>query len=167
MNNTNNDEYEKVPVDVWLDATIVEIKRDENHETTFQGQTTMKDCIRFKFDIDGCEMPHYSRWLTFSYSAKANLYKRYITKLVAGCSEYFDFDIESLKGMKIKLMYSETTKDGKTFQNVEMVRPQGEKVNFDFTRSDIVQDAPPIETEIQNSEPLPFDDAPPPEYRGE
>lgn len=116
-------DYEKVPVDEWVKGNIAEIQRDENRETEFQGEKKVRDMVRFKFAIEGCQYPHYSRWMGFSYAEKANLYKKFLTPLVEEATPDMDFDLDILKGMDIKMMWANNGE----FQNLEMVRPLDKK----------------------------------------
>jgi hypothetical protein len=122
-------DYEKVRTDDWVTGEIEDIQREEKRDTGFKdeetGEPIIKDCIRFKFKLDGYEYPHYSRWLSFSYHEKANLLKKYVMNLVEGAQPDMDFDVERLKGMKVKLMWQ----DNGDFQNIEMIRPVEKKID--------------------------------------
>lgn len=124
-------EYEKVITDEWVIGIIEDIQRDENRDTGFKDEETqkpiIKDCVRFKFKLDGYAYPHYSRWMSFSYHEKSTLLKKYIFNLVEKAKPDFDFDIEKLKGLRVKLMWQ----DNGDFQNIEMVRPASEKIAVD------------------------------------
>lgn len=122
-------EYEKVNIQDWVPGIIEDIQHDEERETGFKdektGEPLIKDCIRFKFQLEGCSYPHYSRWMTFSYHEKANLYKKYLSSLVEGAKPDMDFDLDRLKGMKIKTMWANNGE----FQNLEMIRPVDKKLD--------------------------------------
>lgn len=124
-------DYEMVKTDDWVLGTIKDIERDEHHKTFFQGKEAEKDCVRLVFELEGYEYPHKSRWMTFNYSEKANLYNKYLISLVDGISPYCYFDIEKLKGLRIKTMWkTEKGKDGNDYQTIEIIRPAGEKIKY-------------------------------------
>lgn len=122
-------DYEKVKTDDWTTGIIEDIQRDEKRDTGFKdeetGESKIVDSVRFKFKLDGYNYPHYSRWLSFSYHEKSNLLKKYLFNLVEGAQPDFDFDIEHLKGMKIKIMWQ----DNGDFQNVEIIKPLEAKID--------------------------------------
>jgi len=62
--------------------------------------------------------------MSFSYGDKANLYLKYLVPLVEGAKPEMDFDIDHLKGMKIKTLW--ITKN--EFQNIDVIRPDGKKL---------------------------------------
>lgn len=121
-------EYEKVNTEDWVTGTIEEIQSDEKRDTGFKdeetGEPIIKHCIRFKFALDGYAYPHYSRWMSLSYHEKSNLLKKYLFNLVEDAQPDFDFDLERLRGMKVKLMWS----NNGDFQNIEMIRPIAAKI---------------------------------------
>lgn len=122
-------EYEKIKVDDWVLGVIEEIQRDEKRTTGFKdeetGEPIIKDCIRFKFNIEGCSYPHYSRWMTFSYHEKSGLYSKYLLSLVENAKPDMDFDLERFKQFKIKMMWA----NNGNFQNLELIRPAGNKID--------------------------------------
>lgn len=122
-------EYEKVNTEDWATGIIEDIQREEKRDTGFKdeetGEPLIKDCIRFKFKLDGYSYPHYSRWMSFSYHEKANLLKKYIFNLVEGAQPEMDFDLERLKSMRVKMMWS----NNGDFQNIEMIRPLEKKID--------------------------------------
>lgn len=125
---TNNIDYERVKVyDEWINATIEDIKLEENRRTGFKDDKTgadkYVDQVRFKFNLDGHSYPHYSRFITYSYGEKANLYLKYIKQLVAGAQPDLKFDLDLLKGMKVKLMFSQNG----DFDNLDQIRPAAGK----------------------------------------
>lgn len=121
-------EYEKVVTDEWVLGVIEEIQSDEKRDTGFKdeetGEPVIKHCIRFKFKIDGYNFAHYSRWMALSYHEKSNLLKKYLSNLVEGCTPDMDFDLDLLKGLPVKMMWSNSG----DFQNIEMIRPQQSKM---------------------------------------
>jgi hypothetical protein len=144
-------EFEKVEIDVWINGEIVDIKDDPERKTNFtdeDGKPKVVHGIQFVFKLEGYSFSHYSRWYTLSYSEKANLYKEVLVHLVDNCHEYMDFDLETLKGLKVKTMWNESKgKDGRIWQNLTQIRalgtkPKGEAVR---TESEDVGDEPPTE----------------------
>lgn len=124
-------DYEKVKTDDFIKAKIVDIERDEEHETTWKGEKKVRDCIRFKFMLEGYEQPHYSRWITFTYGDRGNLYNKYLVPLVAGAYPDCDFDIEELKGMVVKLLWAEKVyENGNVFQFIDTVRPFSDQLKY-------------------------------------
>ncbi len=124
-------DYEMVSTDDWVLGTLKDIERDEEHKTTFKGQEEIKDCIRFVFALDGYKYIHKSRWMTFVYSEKSNLYNKYLISLVDGIAPFCDFDVELLEGMRVKMMWkTEKGKDGNNYQRIELIRPVGEKIKI-------------------------------------
>jgi hypothetical protein len=128
---TNKTDFEKVTTDDFTMCTIEEITYDMEH--TFKGFATKEDpkpvdkvkpAVRFKFKVEGYEYPHYSRWMSFNLGSKSTLFIKFVSPLVDGINEDADFDLENLKGMKVKVLWAE--KNG--FQYPETVRPQGKKV---------------------------------------
>jgi len=92
-------DFEQVVVDEWITGEIEEIKYDMEHKSQFEGKERIRAAVRFKFKLDGYEYPHYSRWLTFNYSEKSNLFKDYLEPLVEGAKPDFKFDLDELKGI--------------------------------------------------------------------
>lgn len=132
-------EFERIPkYDEWIEGTISDIEYDENHKSTYQGEEKIRPCVRFKFGLKGCEFPHRSKWLTFSYGEKANLYKQFISVLVNDAEPDMDFDLDALKGFKIKTMWTEAGE----YDNLAMIRPLVEKIGAgETTGTPIVEDA--------------------------
>lgn len=112
--------------DEWIPGEIEEVRLDETHEFTFQGKTSIAEGIRLKFKLSGHEFGHYSRWMRYSFGEKSNLYTKYLRHLVENAQPDMDFDLDMLKGMKIKTMWS-LSEDGK-FDNLEQIRPLGKKI---------------------------------------
>jgi len=119
-------DFEKCPLDDFTQATIKDIQLEQTH--IFKGFPGAEDktcpAVRFVFEVEGMKFQHYSRWMKFNYGEKANLYVKFLSTLVEGAEPDMDFDLEALKGMKIKILWAE--KNG--FQFPETVRPQGKKV---------------------------------------
>lgn len=126
-------DYEKIPVDVWVEGTIQDIQYEAERKSMFKGQEKVGPAVRFKFAFEGCQYPHYSRWFSFSYDEKSNLYKKIVSQLVEGAEPGFDFDLDALKGMGIKTMWS----NNGDFQNLEMIRPLTEKITRSQPKEEI------------------------------
>ncbi len=122
-------DYERVETNDWTTGVIDEIQRDEERDTGFKdkktGEEVVRDCVRFKFKLEGYTYPHYSGWMSFGYGEKFNLFKKYITPLVKGAQPDMDFDLERLKNFPIKIMWV----NNGDYQNVEMVRPLKELID--------------------------------------
>lgn len=122
----NSVEYERVPVyDEWVNGEIVDIEYDLEHKRIWQGEEKVGPAVRLKFNLDGCKYPHRTKWLSFSYHEKSNLFTKYIVALVEGAKPNMDFDLDTLKAMKIKTMWSANG----DFDNLEMIRPAGAKIS--------------------------------------
>lgn len=118
-------DFEKVVTGDFITGTIDKIEYDENH--SFKGFDGKPDkispAIRFVFKLDDYEYPHRSRWMNFNMGEKANLYKKYVTKLVANAKPDMDFDLDELIGMKVKTIWE----DNGDFQNLESIYPAEQK----------------------------------------
>ena len=113
-------EFERIEeYDSWIEGTINEIEYKEDHTRKFNGEEKTGPACRFKFGLKGYEFPKRSRWLSFSYNEKSNLYKNFIQFLVEDAEPDMDLDLDELKGMDIKTMW---TRDG-DFDNLTMIRP--------------------------------------------
>jgi len=114
-------EYEKLDTNDFVSGMIEDINYDEKHQ--FRGgdgyDAKVRSAMRFKFMFTGYKFPHYSRWMVFNTGEKANLYLKYLCSLVEDAKPDMDFDMDELKGMKIRAMWSE--KNG--FQSLEVIRP--------------------------------------------
>lgn len=120
-------DFEKVKTDEWIPGTISEIQYNMEYKSAFEGKEKTGPAVRFKLALEGYQWPRYTRWMTFSYGEKSNLYKKYLSQLVEGATPDMDFDLDSLKGMPIKTMWA----NNDNFQNLEMIRPMGTKVSVD------------------------------------
>lgn len=121
-----NKDFEKVLVGEMLPGVIENVLYDQEHKFKgFQGkEDTVQPAVRFKFKLDGYEFAHYSRWYKFSYGEKANLYKIFLSKLVENAQPDMDFDLDLLKGLKVKTLWNENG----DFQNLESIFPAQGKV---------------------------------------
>lgn len=152
-------DFEKVPTNDFVNAVIAEIEYDENH--LFRGFATkdgksIPDTIRcgarFTFEIEGCKFPHKSRWMKLVYSKKAPVFKKYIMPLVEGAREYMDWDLDNLKGMRIKMLW----RDDGNFQDIDTVRPRDRalayKENAQIYKGDVQILEQKAEAEISEEE---------------
>jgi len=122
-------DYEKVETGVMIPGIIEKVEYDQEHNFKgFQGkEDTVQPAVRLKFKLEGSQYAHYSRWMKFTLGEKSNLYKKYVSKLVAGAVPDMDIDLDALNGMKIKTVWSEEN----GFQNIDAIYPDGAKVNAD------------------------------------
>lgn len=118
-------EYERVKSNEWISGTIAEVEHDPMRKSSFKGTEKVGPMVRFKFALDGYQFPHYSRWMSLSYADKANLYKTFIVELVEDAKPYMDFDMELLRGLKIKTMW----KAQGEFDNLFTICPLDKKVD--------------------------------------
>lgn len=120
-------EFEKVDTNDFVTGEIADIQYEQEH--LFKGYNGAEDkkrpAVRLKFKVDGYKHQHYSRWMTFSYGDKSNLFLKYLVPLVEGAQPDMDLDLDVLKGVKVKMLWSE--KNG--FQSVETIRPIGKKIS--------------------------------------
>jgi hypothetical protein len=120
-------EYEKLVIGEFITGEIEKVEYDENH--TFKGfqgkEDTVQSAVRFKFRFEGYNFPHYSRWMKFMYAPKANLFVKYVSKLVENAEPDMDFDLDLLTGFKVKTIWAENG----DFQNLESIFPVGKKVD--------------------------------------
>lgn len=118
--------YEKVPTGDFVLGEIVEIEYDMNH--TFKGfqgkEDTVQAGVRLVFKLDKCQHLHKTRWMKFSYHEKAGLYKSFLSKLVEGAAPGMEFDLDRIKGMKVKTIWA----DNGDFQNIENIFPLTKKI---------------------------------------
>jgi len=140
-------EFEKVKTDDFVSGSIEEIIYEKDHEFKFNGEMKKSDGVRLVFNVDGYKYPKKTPWMTFSYGEKTNLYKKYITSLVEGAFPDMDFDLDQLKGLKVKMLW----KDVGEYQHIETIRPVGKKVipvspkPEDITIADIEEENDAIE----------------------
>lgn len=146
-------DYEKVVIGEMIPGIIEVVEYDQERKFKgYQGkEDTIQPATRLKFKLDGYKFPHYTRWMKFSLGEKANLYKKYVSKLVENATPDMDMDMDILSGMKIKIVWSE---DG-DFQNIDAIYPVGPKVKADTVVVPTVDlDAPPIDENGPEAEPF-------------
>lgn len=117
-------EFEQVDTTDWILGVISDIQYNETYKRVWQGEEKIGPAVRLKFELEGYKFPHYSGWLSFGYSERSNLYKKYISSLVEGAIPDMDFDLDQLKGLPVKIMF----KQNGEYQNVELIRPVNGKV---------------------------------------
>ena len=139
--------YEKVKTDDFIQGIIDEIEYDKEHKFNNKGEEKIGPAVRFKFVLDGYKYPHRSKWMGFSYGEKSNLYSKFLTALVEGAKPDMDFDLDGLKGLKVKTLWSEKN----DFQTVETIRPVGKKILFVQEKSDLTETH-----EVETDEEVPF-----------
>lgn len=115
--------FEKVAIGELLKGTIAGIDYDNNHKFSFQGKESVHPAVRFVFSLDGYVYPHRTRWMKFNLGEKSNLFKQIVSKLVKDARPDMYFDLDELKGMVIKTLWSENN----DFQNLDSIFPIGEK----------------------------------------
>lgn len=118
-------EFEKVPTDDFVVGKIAEVQYDPEH--TFKGFDGAEDKkmqgVRFRFELEGCKYPHYSKWMKMVWSDKSNIFK-FCLDLVDGCSVDKPFDLSILNGMAVKTLWSNKGE----WQNLDKLRPVGGKI---------------------------------------
>jgi len=143
-------DYEKVVVGEMIPGKIEVVEYDQEHKFRgFQGkEDTTQPAVRLKFKLDGYKYPHYTRWMKFSLGEKANLYKKYVSKLVADAVPDMDIDLDILNGLPIKTVWGENG----DFQNIDAIYPAGLKV-----KADALVEHKAEETETDDPGPEPDD----------
>lgn len=135
-------QYEKVPVGDFVNGEISDVEYDMSHSFKgYQGkERTTQPGVRLVFKLDGCKYLHKTRWMKFSYHEKSGLYSKYLIKLVDGATPGMEFDLDKIKGMKVKTIWA----DNGDFQNIENIFPSGKKI--------VHMDIPDVEAELHNDE---------------
>lgn len=143
--------FEKVSTDGLVPGIIEDVAYDQLHKFKgFEGKPdTEEPAVRLKFKLEGCQYPHYTRWMRFNYGEKANLYKRVLVPLVEGAKPDMDFDLDQLKGMKVNTLWT----DNGDFQNLETMRPLGKKI---VPANVPLDKEPPAEVHEVDEEQVPF-----------
>ena len=147
--------YERIKVyDEWVKGTIDEIQLEENRATGFNdektGEPKFADMVRFKFTLEGHQYPHRSRWMSYSFGEKANLYNKYLAYLVEGAEPDMEFDLDHLNGFKVKTMWVQKG----DFDNLEAVRPLEAK--FPYKKDRVEPEEPPEEVLTQTDTEIQF-----------
>jgi len=125
---SNKTEFEKVVIDEWLVGEIADVQERLNENKRFKNKETGEDEVRsaqevrFVFELEGYSFKHYSRWMTISTHKESNLFKKYLSKLLAEPAGS-DIDLDQLKGMKVKTMWDNDEWNGQTYQNIVQIKP--------------------------------------------
>ena len=127
---------ERIKTDDFVNGVLTEIKYDPIHTFTYKGESKEGPAVKLIFQLDGYAETKSSGWLKFMYAEKCNLYKKYIVSLVEGAKPFMQFDIEQLKGIKVKILWKDSD-DGK-YQNIDVIRAAEAKiqVNPSFVAED-------------------------------
>ena len=144
-----NKEFEKVKTGDFIMGVIEEIEYDIEHKFKYKGTEKTAYAIRIKFKLEGYEHPHRTRWMTFTYGEKSNLYTKYLLKLVEGAYPDMWFDIDELRGMNVKTIWAEKN----NFQFIESIFPAGDKLKSDIQPK---EKAPEEHEETAGEEEVPF-----------
>ena len=141
--------FETVKVDEWINGEISEITYDMKHAF----KKTEGPAVRIKISLVGYKYPKMTPWMLFSYSKKSNLFILFVEPLIEGAYEYMNFDLDQIKGMKIKLMFEQKDQ----YQNIVRVRPLAEKIKPDAVPMSQAKEPDYAETlEDPNVEEIPF-----------
>ena len=126
-------EFEKVVVDEWVPGKIEAVQFDANktykakNKETGEWETKTAAHVRFKFALEGCRYPHYSRWMKASTNEKSNLYSKFLKYL---CPQYDCqdkvIDIDLLTGAAVKTMWENSGE----YQNLAQIRGQDPTLNI-------------------------------------
>ncbi|MBW2993471.1 hypothetical protein KY317_02765 [Candidatus Woesearchaeota archaeon] len=156
-------DYETVKIDEWIVGQISDVQERLGVDKTFKDKdgelkTKKVDQVRFKFELQGYQFPHYSRWMTLSTNENSNLYKKYISSLF-GTKFPADtlMNVEKLEGLFVKTMWDETImKDGRPFQFISKIRlndpNDADLIDLIANESEVDDDKP----EEENGEEIPF-----------
>jgi hypothetical protein len=131
-------EYEKVELDTWIPGIIEDIEYDMQRESMWEGKKKVGPAVRFKLKLDGYKYPKKTRWGSFNLGEKSNLYKKYVSVLVEGAKPDVVFDLDLLKGMAVKTMWSQNEE----YQNLEMIRPLNGMLKVEFKKPTKFAEAP-------------------------
>lgn len=122
----NRKDYEKVALGEFIFGVIEKVEYDMQHKSNYQGQEKVGPAARLKFRLDGYQFPHCTRWMSFSYAEKSNLFTKYLSKLVDNAEPDMKFDLDKLTGMNVKTLWAEKN----DFQFVESIWPADKKIPF-------------------------------------
>lgn len=117
-------DFEKVVIGEFINGEICDIEYEMEHKFVYKGQEKIAPAVRLVFKLDGYEYKHRTRWMTFNYGEKSNLYQKYLVKLVENAKPDMDFDLDGLKGMLVKTIWQEQN----DFQSVESIFPLKNKI---------------------------------------
>jgi len=124
-------DFEQVALGELIPGVISEVKYDMEHK--FKGWNGGPEVVcpgvRIILKLDGYKEPHGTPWMKFNYGAKANLYLKFLLKLVDGAKpDMCDFDLDALKGMKVKTLWCAPYAESPEKQFIESIVPVGAKV---------------------------------------
>ena len=142
-------DFEKVKIGEFINGVVEEMQYDMEHKFNYQGIDKIVPAIRFKFQLEGYNFAHFSRWMTFSTSDKTNLYNKYLLKLVENAQPEMSFDFNELRGFKVKMIWTEKN----DFQNIEAIYPLDKKLVVNTVKPEKIPVAP-SETESHVEENL-------------
>jgi len=124
-----------VPTDEFIQAVITRVEYDEAHE--FKGEyAKTAPAIRLHFGIEGVSKEtnemyketKRSRWETYSYDGRSNLYNKYLKPLAGIGPNSKTYNIGELEGMIVKLMFEVGEwKEAKVY-NIVMVKSTGKRL---------------------------------------
>ncbi len=117
-------DYEKCRTDDFTIGVIESIVYDMEHKSVYKGEAKVGPCVQLIFTLEGYKFPHKTPFMTFSYGEKSNLYKKYVSALVEGATPDMQFDLDQIKGMKVKILW----KDKGDYQHVDVIRPADAKI---------------------------------------
>jgi len=141
--------FEQLVVNDFIFGTISEIKYEKDHAfNSTTGTSKVADAVKIIFKLDGYSESHGTRWMTFSYDERANLFAKYVSKLVENPKPYMDFDLDLLKGMKIKTIWKQ---DGK-WQNIDGIWPNQALIKVPISAHEpdaALEEVPPEDSELE------------------
>ncbi len=151
-------DYERVRIDDFVKGVIEEVQEEPEHafpvfkkmgEKYVKAGENVFFGVRMKYKLEGCEYPHFSRWMKFTYGERSNLFTKYLTNLVKDAKPEMDFDIQALKGLEVKTLW-----DDNKFQGLITIMPLKGKIvsNIEAQEvSGVANEEPPVgeeETEV-------------------
>lgn len=139
-------DYEKVAIGEFVFGHIVDVQYDMEHKFKgFQGaEDRIVPAVRFVFELEGYNHKHYSRWMTFNVGEKSNLYQKYLTKLVQNAMPDMDIDLDVLKGMRVKTIWSEKN----DYQAIESIFAASNKVSINDIPPSNIEEEPTVNEEV-------------------
>jgi hypothetical protein len=158
--NSKGMDYEKVRVLEWIKGKIIEFDVRAKDKEFFNAKTKEKtvrlvDQIRFKFELEGYEYPHFTNWLTQSTSEKANLFK-FLRGIMPTLEGNATVDIDKVVNVPLLIMYDEIPrKDGLPgmYQFVDKIKIDGEPIDLTLKKEESPAMVAPIKKE---EEDVPF-----------
>lgn len=146
-------DFERVILDEWIMGVIEDIQEFKNVEKTYTNDDGEKETkkitqVRFKFKLDGYAYAHYSKKMTASMNERSSLFL-FLQQLYGELlSPDVPVELDMLKGIKIKTMWSEVTlKSGNKFQYPDKIRSLEDNLPAIWnveTQEEITGDEPPF-----------------------